>query len=111
MGQKLGLIASLLCGEKVMVLDEPMSGLDAKARVLLKSQLIALRDAGRSVFFSTHLLDDTEQLCDRVGVLHHGRLQFVGTPEKFCETYAAKTVEQAYLACLDAADSSQSPIV
>ena len=100
MGQKLGLIASLLCGEKVLVLDEPMSGLDAVARVLLKSQLTALRDAGRTVFFSTHLLNDAEQFCDRIGVLDRGQLHFVGTPEQFRETYSAETVELAYLACL-----------
>ena len=77
-----------------------MSGLDAVARVLLKSQLTALRDAGRTVFYSTHLLNDAEQFCDRIGVLDRGQLHFVGTPEQFRETYSAETVELAYLACL-----------
>ncbi len=103
MGQKLGLIASLLCGEKVLVLDEPMNGLDAKARALLKSRLSALRGAGCAVFLSTHMLNDAEQLCDRVGVLHLGKIQFTGTPAEFRETYSAETIEQAYLACLDVA--------
>jgi len=55
------------------------------------------------VFLSTHMLNDVEQLCDRVGVLHLGKIQFVGTPAEFRETYAAETVEQAYLACLEVA--------
>ena len=101
MGQKLGLIAALLCGEKVLVLDEPMSGLDAKARILLKSELLSLRELGRTVFFSTHLLADLEQLCDRVAVLHEGQLRYVGSVSAFCSDYRATTAEQAYLACID----------
>jgi ABC-2 type transport system ATP-binding protein len=100
MAQKLGLAATLLSACDLFLLDEPMSGLDPKARALLKRQLLALRGRARTVFFSTHLLSDVEELCDRMGVLHGGRLQFVGTPAECCRRYDAYSLEQAFLNCI-----------
>ena len=101
MAQKLGLAACFLSQRDLVILDEPMSGLDPKARILLKRHLMSLRAQHRSVFFSTHMLADVEQMCDRMGVLHNGQLQFVGTPAECCQVYAADTLEQAYLNCVD----------
>ena len=100
MAQKLGLAGCFLSGKELLVLDEPMSGLDPKARVLVKRHLRALREDGRTVFFSTHLLFDVEELCDRVGVLHAGRLRFVGSPRSFRERHDQPDLEQAYLDCI-----------
>jgi ABC-2 type transport system ATP-binding protein len=97
MSQKLGLAATLLSGRDLFVLDEPMSGLDPQARALFKRRLLDLRESGRTVFFSTHLLSDVEDLCDRMAVLHDGRVCFAGTPEECCRRYDAFTLEQAFL--------------
>jgi len=101
MGQKLGLVGSFLVNAPLMILDEPMSGLDPRARVMLKDQLIESRAAGRSIFFSSHILSDIEEICDRIGVLHGGRLIFLGTPTDFVAQYAAPTLERAFLAALE----------
>lgn len=101
MSQKLGLAACLLSGRELLVLDEPMSGLDPKARAFLKRYLLTLKQSGKTLFFSTHLLTDIEVLCDRVAVLHKGRIRFTGTPAKCCEVYNAPDFESAYLACVE----------
>ncbi len=96
--QKLGLIACFLSGRKMLVLDEPMSGLDPKARALVKSYLKEQKDQGRTIFMTTHLLNDVEALCDRLAILHQGRLCFVGTPAECCRQSQTQDLEQAYLA-------------
>jgi ABC-2 type transport system ATP-binding protein len=100
MAQKLGLAACLLSGKRLLVLDEPMSGLDPKARAYLKQYLQTLKAKGTTLFFSTHLLADVEVLCDRMAILHEGRLPFVGSPSECCTTFAAQDLEQAYLNCI-----------
>ena len=104
MGQKLGLVGSFLVNAPLMILDEPMSGLDPRARVLLKDQLLAARDAGRSIFFSSHILSDIEEICGRIGVLHGGRIVFLGTPQDFVAQYRAPSLERAFLAALEETD-------
>jgi len=100
MTQKLGLAASFLASKDLYVLDEPMSGLDPKARALLKGRLQELRGAGRSLFFSSHALADVEEICDRMAILHNGTLRYVGSPADCCRQYGANTLEQAYLKCI-----------
>ena len=100
MSQKLGLIAALLSDKDFLVLDEPMSGLDPKARLLVKTRMQALKQAGRSVFFSTHMLSDVDELCDRMGILHGGKLRFVGTPSECRQRYDTSSLEHAYLSCI-----------
>jgi ABC-2 type transport system ATP-binding protein len=99
--QKLALAACLLSGGALYVLDEPASGLDPKARALLKRQLQALRDAGKTVFFASHTLADVYELCDRMAVLHRGRVRYAGPPSGLVAQYGAKDFEQAFLACID----------
>lgn len=102
MAQKLGLLACLQSDKPLIVLDEPMSGLDPKARAAVKDRLKELRDGGRTLFFSTHLLHDAEVLCDRLAILHGGRVAFVGSPTQCCRTFAAPDLEVAYLRCIGA---------
>lgn len=102
MTQKLGLAACFLANKDLYVLDEPMSGLDPKARALLKAYLQQLRARGATLFFSLHALADVEELCDRMAILHGGRLRFVGTPAECRRQFQAGSLEQAYLTCIDA---------
>ena len=100
MSQKLGLAACLLSDKKMLVMDEPMSGLDPRSRAYLKQHLLGLKEKQKTIFFSTHLLSDIEALCDRVVILHAGKIRFAGTPAECCEQYATEDFEQAYLGCI-----------
>ena len=100
MTQKLGLASCFLANKDIYVLDEPMSGLDPKARALLKAQLTRQREAGRTLFFSSHALADVEEICDRMAILHQGELRYVGSPAGCREQFGAATLEQAYLTCI-----------
>lgn len=100
MAQKLGLAAVLLSKKDLMLLDEPMSGLDPKARALLKRHLLALKEQGKTLFFSTHLLADVETLCDQIIILHKGKLQFIGSPQSCCEHYQTSNLEEAYISSI-----------
>ncbi|MBI3231099.1 MAG: ABC transporter ATP-binding protein [Burkholderiales bacterium] len=100
MTQKLGLAAAFLANKALYVLDEPMSGLDPKARALLKQRLQQLRQTQSTLFFSSHALADVEEICDRMAILHDGQLRFIGTPSQCCEQFKAVNLEQAYMHCI-----------
>jgi ABC-2 type transport system ATP-binding protein len=101
MAQKLGILATLLTDRPLLILDEPMSGLDPKARILLKRQLAAAHGHGRTILMSSHILADHDELCDRVAVLHQGRLGYVGSPAGLKESQGAPTLETAFLAAIE----------
>ncbi len=101
MAQKLGLAACFLSGKRLLILDEPVSGLDPKARALVKRHLLRLKAAGHTLFFSTHALPDVEELCDRMAILHGGEIRFVGSPAECRERFEAETLEQAFLNCIN----------
>lgn len=100
MTQKLGLAACFLGRKAIYLLDEPMSGLDPKARALLKRYLRSQHEGGTTLFFSSHSLADVEEICDRMAILHEGTLNFIGTPAECRAHYQADTLEQAYLQCI-----------
>lgn len=100
MVQKIGLAAVLMSEKACLILDEPMSGLDPKARVAFKSALLARRSETKSLFFSTHLLVDVERLCDQIVILHEGRIRFHGSPAACCAQYRAADLEQAYISSI-----------
>ena len=98
MNQKLGLAACMLSGKDLYILDEPTSGLDPRARILLKRKLKALRDAGKTIFFTSHALADVEEMCGRVAVIDGGELRFAGTPAALMQSQGANTMEAAFMA-------------
>ena len=106
MGQKLGLCASFLRRKPLLVLDEPMDGLDPRARLLVKNHLKSLRDNGTTIFFSTHTLSDVEELCDEIGILHRGQLRFLGSLPQCREMFREPTIEAAFLRCIDEHDAN-----
>jgi ABC-2 type transport system ATP-binding protein len=103
MMQKLGLIACILPDCPLLILDEPMSGLDPLARALFKRRLSGLKDAGVTLFFSTHLLIDVDSLCDRIVVLNGGQVVWDGAPQQLIAERAATSLEQAFLNLVDPA--------
>ncbi len=77
MVQRVGLAQVLIHDPDFYILDEPMSGLDPLGRALVKNIILELKKRGKSVFFSTHITDDVEKVCDRVGVINKGQLLIV----------------------------------
>lgn len=97
MRQKLGLIASLLTRCQLMILDEPMSGLDPLARMLVKDLLVQEQGKGHTIFLSSHILSDMDELCGRIAIMHEGGLRYVGKPQEFKNIMAAENLERAFL--------------
>ncbi len=106
MTQKLGLSCALLSGRPMLVLDEPTSGLDPKARALLKAALRARHAAGATVFITSHALADVEEMCDRMAVLHRGRLRYVGSPSELRAAHGHVSLEQAFLRQIEEAQAA-----
>ncbi len=79
MKQKLMLIAALIHNPKVWILDEPLTGLDPQSAYHLKRLMREHADAGNTVFFSSHVIDVVEKVCDRIGIINHGELVAVDT--------------------------------
>ncbi|MCC6598184.1 MAG: ABC transporter ATP-binding protein [Alphaproteobacteria bacterium] len=97
MRQKLGLLATILTGADLLVLDEPMSGLDPVARALVKEMILEAKSEGRTVFLSSHILADMDEICNGVAVLHDRTVQFVGKPGEFRALTKAVNLERAFL--------------
>jgi ABC-2 type transport system ATP-binding protein len=99
MKQRLTFAAAMLHEPKVLVIDEPMVGLDPRGVRLIKDLLRASAAAGQTIFMSTHLLSIAEEIADRVGIVDQGRLQFLGTIEQLRERLAAHdaSLENLYL--------------
>ena len=100
MTQKLGLAGCLVVPRELYVLDEPMSGLDPAARVAVKSVLRRLAAEGRTLFFTSHVLADVDELCSSMAVLERGRVRFRGTPAALCAQYADPNLERAFMRCI-----------
>ncbi len=87
MQQKLILVGSLLHNPEAWILDEPMTGLDPASSFTLKTMMREHADAGKTVLFSTHVLDVAEKVCDRLGIIDDGKLIFVGTVNELRARY------------------------
>jgi len=104
--QRLSIARAMLHDPSVMVLDEPTAGLDVLASRFLRSFVRAERDRGKAVVFSTHYLAEAELLCDRIGLLHHGRLLAEGTPAALRAMAGdAPSLEEAFLRLVAAVDA------
>jgi ABC-2 type transport system ATP-binding protein len=74
MNQRIGIAQALLHDPELVILDEPMSGLDPMGRAEIRDLIVSLRNEGKTVFFSTHIIADVEIICDRIGLVNRGRL-------------------------------------
>src|SRR5579862_3292101 len=88
--QRVGIAQAILHDPKVVFLDEPMSGLDPVGRREVRDLMSQLKQEGKTVFFSTHILSDAEALCDRVGVIHLGELRGVGAVAELTSSLESK---------------------
>jgi ABC-2 type transport system ATP-binding protein len=99
--QKLGIAAVLLSERNLLVLDEPMSGLDPRARARLKAEIHLTHRRGATVFFSSHSLADIEELCEAFILLHEGQLRYIGGAEELCARTGASSLDAAFLKALE----------
>jgi ABC-2 type transport system ATP-binding protein len=93
--QRLGFAQALLTSPELLVLDEPMSGLDPDGRALMKEMILEQKMKGTTLFFSSHLLSDVEEICDDIVLIDKGSILFCGTKQEF--EIGSKGMEEAYL--------------
>ena len=94
MKQKLALISALIHEPKLIIMDEPFVGLDPKASYLLKETMREICDKGGAIFFSTHVLEVAEKICDKVAIIKGGKMIKSGTME---EVKGDTSLEQVFL--------------
>ena len=94
--QRIGIAQALINDPELVVLDEPMSGLDPVGRKDVKDIMIQLKERGKTVFFSTHILPDVEVVCDRVAILVKGELRAMGAVGELLEGVEAASVEMTF---------------
>jgi len=97
MRQKLGLLATVMTKAEILILDEPMSGLDPVARARVKDLLLDVKKEGRTIFLSSHILADMDEICDRIALLHNKRICYTGAPKGLKEQTGTKNLERAFL--------------
>jgi ABC-2 type transport system ATP-binding protein len=101
MRQKLGLMATLLTDCPLVILDEPMNGLDPRARSLVKDAIQTYQKRGRTVIICSHILADLDELCPQIAVIHEGYLAYSGSPDQLKKQTGKDNLERAFLACID----------
>jgi ABC-2 type transport system ATP-binding protein len=103
MRQKILIAAALLHDPDLILMDEPLSGLDVNAAMLVKDLIAALASQGRTILYSSHVLDVVEKVCDRVLIIHAGRLIGGGSPEALKAATGQETLEDVFRKLTDAA--------
>jgi ABC-2 type transport system ATP-binding protein len=101
--QRVGIAQSLINDPELVILDEPMSGLDPIGRKEMRDLILRLKSEGKTLFFSSHIIHDVERVCDRVGILSKGRLLGLGKIDDVRE--AGETLEDAFVRMVRGADA------
>jgi len=112
MKQRLLLCMALINDPEVLFLDEPTSGLDVESARLLREKIIEYNKSGKTVFLSTHNMEEANQLCHRVAVINHGRIAAIDTPENLrAQSAELQYVEAAFDKVADLRELSENPNV
>ncbi len=94
MRQRLGFAQAIVHDPEYIFLDEPLDGLDPLGRKSLKDLVKKKKREGKTIFFSSHILFDAEEICDEVGIIHHGKLLYFGPTQEFCN---GKPLEERFV--------------
>ena len=97
MRQKIMVVAALVHDPDVWILDEPLIGLDPTSAFELKKMMREHEDKGNSVFFSTHVLEVAEKLCDKIAIIDKGKVVFIGTLKELKDKYDKKDLEELFM--------------
>ncbi len=95
--QKLSILLSLLCEPKIVFWDELTSGLDPLARHELYEKILSYRSRGLTIVLVTHFMEEIEKLCDRVAVMHTGKILTIGSPDEIVEKFNAKNLDDVFM--------------
>jgi sodium transport system ATP-binding protein len=95
--QRVSIARAMIHDPEVLILDEPTAGLDVVAGRFVADVLDGARSRGRAILLSTHYMAEAELLCDRVGLIHHGRLLRQSSPDQLREQMQARSLEEAFL--------------
>lgn len=95
MSQRLGFATALMNNPELLILDEPLDGLDPIGRAEFKKLILEQKKAGKTIFLSSHILADIDEICDQIGVIHQGKLLFVGSPKQLKKNQ--KSLEAAFV--------------
>lgn len=98
MKQRLGIANALIHDPQILIFDEPMSGLDPLGRHQIKDLILDLKKQRKTIFFSSHILSDIEELCDRIGIIHKGNLLYSGGLTEFTQ---GKRLEDRFVAVIE----------
>jgi len=97
MMRRVSLAMALVHDPKILLLDEPTVGMDPQARRAIWDFLLELREKGKTILLTTHYMEEAEELCDRVGVIDHGRLIALGSPDELKAKYRARDLEDVFI--------------
>ena len=98
MKQRLGFAQTMVNDPDYIFLDEPLDGLDPLGRREIKKMILELKSRGKTIFFNSHILYDTEEICDEIGVIHDGRLLYSGGVKEFCK---GEPLEKRFVALVE----------
>jgi len=104
MRQKVLIASALIHNPDILILDEPLSGLDVNAALIFKELLRRFASRGKTIFFCSHVLDVVEKLCDRIGILNNGELIAIGTPQELMHRANRSSLELAFNTLTNGAD-------
>lgn len=91
--RRVAIVCAIIHDPSILFLDEPTAGLDTQSRHMLWDLIRNLNSGGRTVFVTTHYMDEAEELCDRVAIIDHGKIVGIGTPRELCESLGAWAVD------------------
>ena len=101
MKQKVAIARTVLHDPPILILDEPSSGLDVPTARLIENFMLRARESGKCILFSTHVMEEAEYLCDRIGVVHQGKLKALGTMDELRAQTGKQRLREIFLTLLD----------
>jgi len=97
MKRRVSIAMALVTDPSIVLLDEPTVGMDPQSRRAVWDFIMELRDKGKTIVLTTHYMEEAEELCDRVGIIDHGRLIALGTPTELKAKYGARNLEDVFI--------------
>ena len=106
MKQKVSIARTIVHDPPVLIFDEPTSGLDVLVQRAVLQKILELRDMGKTILFSTHSMHEVEKLCQRVAIIHKGRLQAEGPPRELLERFDQPDLEELFFTLVERAEAA-----
>lgn len=108
MKQKVSIARTIVHDPPVLIFDEPTSGLDVLVARKVVDEVRALRDQGKSIIYSTHIMSEVEKLCDRIAVIYKGRILAIGTVHNLVREYQQPDMEELFFSLIEQHDAERS---